>query len=674
MAESFGTTASGEEGRLNFRPDIEGLRAVAIIAVVLYHARWNGAGGGFFGVDVFFVLSGFLISGIIVDEIARTGTLSLVNFWARRARRLLPAATFVTLVVLVVNAWVFSLFLQIHLANTARAFAVYGSNIVFAIRSTDYFGGVATHDPLLHTWSLSVEEQFYLFFAPAMLLLAVWTRKHLNVSFRGWLSGLAVVLSVLSLAGCLLLVRRYPVIAFYGLPSRAWEFGLGAMTLLSLRYVPRIDTRVLEAIALASLAGLVGSVVLLHEGRIHPLGLASLVPTLSTVGLILTGAGARQTLVARALSAPVMRLLGRLSYSWYLWHWPALVYMRATMRAPTLKMSLAVAFLSLLPAAAMYAWIESPIRHSRYLKRHPRSAVVGAMLLAALIYAATTVAIVRANALLHSPPIAKILAATANPRIYDDGCQLPLLKVDSPACEYGPATNDTTIVLFGDSHAAHWFSAFDSVATLRGWKYINWTKTKCPAAMVHVQAQGRLYFECEEWKRRTIERIVKRRPTIVVIAEDKTYRIMMGKELILVDSSDAGRREWLRALSETMEALVPSGAKLILLGDTPQPQSDIPECLVRHFAEQSRCDASLAVALNPPLTAMERAAATVVPGVAYINLNEYLCDEHVCPAASPNGTVRYQDSNHLSVIFAASLAPQLSQAITDALHRAPPQK
>jgi peptidoglycan/LPS O-acetylase OafA/YrhL len=670
MAEPSSRSTGREEGHLNFRPDIEGLRAVAIIAVVLYHARLPGAGGGFFGVDVFFVLSGFLISGIIVDEIARTGTLSLVNFWARRARRLLPAATFVTLVVLVVNASVLSLFLQIYLANTARAFAVYGSNIIFAVRSTDYFGGVVTHDPLLHTWSLSVEEQFYLFFAPAMLVLAVWTRKHGNQIFRRWITWLAVVLSSLSLVGCLLLARRYPVIAFYGLPARAWEFGLGVLALLAIRHISRIGARALEVIAVVSLVALVASVVLLHEGRI---GIESVVPTLATVGLILSGAGARPTLVARGLSTSGMRLLGRLSYSWYLWHWPALVYMRATMHAPTRTTAVAVALLSLLPAAAMYAWIESPIRYSRYLKRHPRATVVGAIVLAALTYGAASLAIARANAKLHSPRIAKILAATANPRIYDDGCQLQLLKVESPACEYGPAKNDTTIVLFGDSHAAHWFPAFDSVATLRGWKYVNWTKTKCPAAMVHVQAQGRLYFECEEWKRKIIDRMVKLRPTIIVIAEDKTYRIAMGKQQVLVDSSEAGRREWLKALTETLRALEPSGAKLVLLGDTPQPQSDIPQCLVRHLDDPSSCDASVATSLNPALTAMEREATTLVPGVAYINLNQYLCDERVCPASSPNGMVRYQDSNHLSVVFAASLAPQLSQALTEALHGAAPK-
>jgi len=162
-----------KESRLPFRPDIEGLRAVAILFVVLFHADWKLFGGGFFGVDVFFVLSGFLITGIILEEITRTGTLSLTKFWARRARRLLPAAILVTLFVLAAGATLrISLFIQILVAKSAQAFAVYGSNILFAVRSTDYFGGLAARDPLLHTWSLSVEEQFYLIWPIAAVAMS----------------------------------------------------------------------------------------------------------------------------------------------------------------------------------------------------------------------------------------------------------------------------------------------------------------------------------------------------------------------------------------------------------------------------------------------------------------------------------------------------------------------
>ncbi|MEO7458047.1 MAG: acyltransferase family protein [Gemmatimonadaceae bacterium] len=652
-------------GHLPFRPDIEGLRALAIIAVVLYHAGVKSMPGGFYGVDVFFVLSGFLITGIIVDEIVTTGRLGLGMFWARRARRLLPAATVVTLLVLVMNAQLFSLFVQINLAKTAEAFAVYGSNILFAVRSTDYFGGVATRDPLLHTWSLSVEEQFYLFFAPAMLLLAWLTRRAGAEGFRRWFRLGAVVVTVLSFAGCLLLVRRYPVIAFYGLPARAWEFGLGALALLAVPRAAALTKSVRDAIALVSLAAIVYSVVMLGGAHHESLGAASLLPTLGTVGLILSGAGGAPTFVGALFSTSPLRLLGRLSYSWYLWHWPALLYLRASVPGPSLAMMIAVAVGSLLPAAAMYALVETPVRYSTFLQRNTRWTLVGAVVVAALTFGAAAFAIRRADATLHTPAVIRILEATKLPRIYDDGCQVSLLATESPTCEYGPARNDTTIVVFGDSHAAHWFPAFDSVASLRGWRLVNWTKTGCPSSGVTVLNLGRRYFECDEWRAKIVARIVALRPTIVVVVNDKTYSVVVGNDAPDPDSSAVAREQWRAGLVKTMRSIQPSGARVIFLGDTPQPASDIPQCLVRYVGDPSRCDVPTSRGINPPVTAMERAAAHDAH-VAYMNLNEFICDDRTCPATK-DGIIRYQDSNHLSVAFAASLAPQLSQALTQAL-------
>jgi peptidoglycan/LPS O-acetylase OafA/YrhL len=664
---------------LRFRPDIEGLRAVAIMLVVLYHAGVPHTGGGFLGVDVFFVLSGFLITGIIVDEVAATGTLSLLNFWARRARRILPAATFVTLVVLAGNAVLLSPFEQITRAETAKAFAVFGSNILFAYRSTDYFSGAATHDPLLHTWSLSVEEQYYLFFAPLLLLLAVVTRKHGYALFRRSLSLATVVLSALSLVGCALLVRRYPVIAFYVLPPRAWEFGLGALAVLFLgnreARIPNPESRSnlpAEIIALGSMLGLLFSGVYLNEARFAPLGLATLIPTVSTVGLLVSGAASRQTLVARGLSLPSMRLIGRLSYSWYLWHWPMLVYLRESVSSPTLTMNVAVAALSLIPAAATYAWVESPIRFSKVLQQHARYAVSGAVLIAALLYGAAPLAIHHANATLASPRMAAVLAARSKARVYADGCQVSLLAKVSPPCVYGPGRNDTTLVLFGDSHAAHWFPAFDSVATLRGWTLVNLTKTGCPSVTVPLNNLGRRYVECDEWRRYAIGRIVAMRPTLVVVANDRTYHVIVGDKMPLTDTSGLARRTWHDGLVQTLTELTPSRAHVLVLEDTPQPGVDVPRCLVKYIDEPTECDVSPRRALSPNMSGSERHAVSVVPGVTYFSMNAYLCDLGSCPV-SRDGVVRYADDDHLAVRFSAMLAPLLSHELTRAVADSTPR-
>jgi peptidoglycan/LPS O-acetylase OafA/YrhL len=656
------------ERHLQFRPDIEGLRAVAILLVVLYHAGWHRIDGGFLGVDVFFVLSGFLISGILVAEIDATGTVSLTQFWARRARRLLPAAAFILLVVLVMNAVLLSPFEQITFADTARSFAVYASNILFAVRSTDYFGGAAIRDPLLHTWSLSVEEQFYLFFAPSLLALAWWARTRGSDAFRRVLTVAAIAASIVSLAGVLLLVPRYPVIAFYSLPARAWEFGLGTLALVSVRRARTLGRPAAELLGAAGLAAVLISAVIVKEGVTPPLGLITLLPTLGTVALIVSGAGVTQPFVARLLSLAPLRLIGRLSYSWYLWHWPVLVYLREVRPEPSTRLSLAVALASLIPAAATYAWIESPIRFSKGLRQHSRQVVVAAVLLAAVTLAAGSGASAYAEWRLGTPRYATITQSRVSARTYADGCQVPLLSVSSPPCKYGPGTNDTTLVLLGDSHAAQWFPAVDSVASMRGWTLVNLTKTGCPTVTLGVTNSnlGRRYTECDSWRASAIRRVVEMRPTIVLIANAHTYNVIVGATDPLTDTSDVAVREWHDGLLRTLGALRPSGASLVVLEDTPRPFFDVPRCLVKFIDDPARCDLSAERALNPRQSEAERAAVAAVPGASYISLNDALCDAKKCPAQR-DGVVRFRDNSHLSVRFAASLAPRLSETLTRAI-------
>jgi peptidoglycan/LPS O-acetylase OafA/YrhL len=660
VAPSNAPSTAGGERHLRFRPDIEGLRAVAILLVVLYHAGFRYARSGFLGVDVFFVLSGFLITGLLLDEITATGRVSLTRFWARRARRLLPAAALVTLAVLVASVLWLDPFDQRSVAATARAFALYGSNILFAVRSTDYFGGAAIRDPLLHTWSLSVEEQFYLFFAPAMLVVALWFRARGSEASRRRFAAAAAAVTLLSLAGCVVLAKRYPVIAFYALPARAWEFGLGALAVLAARRMAAVRAPVLELLAIAGLAAIVGSSAFFREDG-PVLGLRTLVPTLGTVAVILAGAADHRTLVGRALGLAPMRLVGRLSYSWYLWHWPALVYLRERVGDPSLRTSVAVALLSLVPAAIAYRLVESPIRFSSALARRPRPVIAGAVLLAVATVAIATGAARYATWTLGTPRYAAILAARAHARTYDDGCQVPLLAVESPPCRYGPGRNDTTVVLFGDSHAAQWFPAMDSIARMRGWSLVNLTKTGCPSVWVDVPNAklGRRYLECDRWREHAIGRIVALKPRLVVVASANSYNVILGGAQPHTDSSAVARRVWHDGIARTLAALGPSGARLVYLQDTPRMPWDVPRCLVRHVDEPQRCAVSRRRAVSERAAGSERHAAFSVPGTAFVSLDDRICDGDRCPAMR-DGVVRYSDSDHLAVRFVESLAPALS--------------
>lgn len=666
-AARHGEASSG----LTFRPDIEGLRAIAIVFVVLYHAGWRRISGGFLGVDVFFVLSGYLITGLLLREIRRTGTLSLMHFWARRARRLLPAAAVVTGVVLICNAVFLSPFEQIPRADAASAFAVYGSNMYFAVQSTEYFGQLAATAPLLHTWSLSVEEQFYLFFAPTLLVLAQWTMKRGVRAFEQRFLIWTAAISIVSFAGCLLLVQRYPSVAFYILPTRAWEFGLGAATVLLVERVTPTGGLAVEGLSLAGLAAVVGSGVLVRDA--HPLGWTTVVPALGTTMLIYAGAAARPSIVARLLSAAPMRLLGRLSYSWYLWHWPMLVYLREVHPAPSLRLSLAVAMLSLVPAAVTYVFVESPIRFSRGLQKWNGPVVACALGLALVTVGAAQIAKRHANTVLAAPRFAPMVAAQIRGRNYDMGCVVEPLETVSPACTFGPGRNDTTVVLFGDSHAAQWFDALDSVSARRGWTFVTLTKAACPPGSIsNINATlARRYVECEAWREKAFARIAALKPTMVLMSAGRTYNVLVNGQPMRSDTTQAGVDEWGAGLKRTLARLGPTKARLVVIQDTPHLAVDPPRCLVKFPGRPSLCADARVRAVDSVVSGVELSVVAATPNASYLNLTDAICDQRSCPVFA-DGIVRYRDTNHLSTQFSAALSTVLSTKLTEVLdlHRA----
>ncbi len=657
---------------MRFRPDIEGLRAVAIVSVVLYHAGWKWAEGGYLGVDVFFVLSGFLITGILLHEVEATGSLSLTNFWARRARRLLPAAAVITFVVLIVDAMLLTPFDQITAAESARAFAAYASNILFAIRTTEYFGGPA--DPMLHTWSLSVEEQFYLFFAPLLLALAVWSRQHGHGVFARRLGIATVIVSIASFIGSLMLVQRYPLVAFFILPPRAWEFGLGALTVLAVRRVDKLGPMAVEGISVIGIAGLLASAAFFDSDVVQPLGVITLVPTVSAAALILTGASARESFVARMLSTSPMRLIGRLSYSWYLWHWPVLVFLREYVSRPSLALSVAVAVGSLIPAAITYKLIESPIRFSKALQQRARLALIGALVLAVITIGLATLAIRYANNILAAPKFAPILAARVLPDGYSNGCHLSIAKVTGPDCVYGKPSGDTTMVLFGDSHSEHYQPALDSIAKLRGWKLVSLTKSACPSVAIHTWngQLGRQYSECDEWRQGSVDRILKLKPALVMIANTRAYEVVVDEERLRTDLSDQARREWGAGLGRVLDAVRPSGTRVMIMQNNPHPSFDVSRCFAKHIDEPSSCSTYTFRDVDSVLATTVRSVIQSRPGTSYLSMNSVICDGAECPVLK-DGIVRYQDGNHLSKPYVLSVLPQLSQLLTQALSAPRPQ-
>ncbi|MFI6901094.1 acyltransferase family protein [Nonomuraea sp. NPDC050394] len=619
------------------RKDVDGLRAVAVLFVLAFHASVPGLGGGFVGVDVFFVISGFLITGLIVRDLA-AGTFSLADFYARRARRILPAAGTV-LVASALAAWL--LLPPLRAADVAAdvfTAALYVANWRFIAQETDYLAADRDPSPLLHFWSLAVEEQFYLVWAP--LLLAAF-----------WLAGRRAVAAaaVLVTAGSFALSLSWDGPAAYlASPTRAWQFGVGALAALALPYLSRTPRLPAALLGTAGAAALAWSLTLDESG--YP-GTQALVPTLGTAALILF-----RSPVSALLSHGWMGAVGRLSFAWYLWHWPVVVLF-GDGRSWPVKLALVIG--SALPAWLTMRLVERPVRFSKVVAELPRrglavgTAAMTVPVTAALLLGGASVprAEVATAVVEKAPTVDAAAARTDYPP--SEGCEVALTTTTSPPCLFTPSGSgragavpgNDRVVLLGDSHAGQWFTMARRVAQRRGWTLEVLTKPGCPLAALKVvdPRLGREYRECDQWRENTLTRLEgETPPRLILLASLTAY---------------ADAKATLKGWRPTLERLSRLGAPLVYLRDTPLPGIDVPACLSGKPAESCAFPRSRGLAPDP-LAAGRR------PGLWTLDVSDLLCPGNgpTCPA-SLDGVVLYRDDSHLTNTLVQRLAPRLEQQL-----------
>ena len=576
--------AESPSGRDHFRPDIEGLRAVAILAVLAFHAGVPFLSGGFVGVDVFFVISGFLITGLLLREQTAQGGINLASFYARRARRLLPAALFVIAVTLGASMVVLSVLQLPDVAADAAAAALYVSNYRFAITATDYFAADAPPSPMLHFWSLGVEEQFYLFWP----LLLIASGRILSAR-RLWIA--VAVISVASFIASLVVTSVDPPWAFYSLPTRAWQIGLGALIATALIARPRLLPRYI-ALVLGPLGLLfIGAALIFINDQVAYPGWWALLPALGA-GMVLLAGEHDGTPVGRALSSALPRFFGRISYSLYLWHWPLLVLVPIALDRDGLRLRLLLALAAIGIAVLSTRYVENPFRGGALMKRatNRRTLITAGMLSLAV---ATSTMIVAGN--VSGPPAAPIhlpdvpaspgspplllaprftgeLPADIQPTLIEartdrgdlgpDECQTPAHDETLRDCVYGPADARTTVVLFGDSHAGMWLPAVQRLAAANGWRVIPLVKFGCTPVGFTVwdNTLKRAFHECDEWRARAIERIEQLQPALTLVVTSRGYEISDEDGNPLSDGKlDVWEEQYVRTLSDLTGSYIARG-------------------------------------------------------------------------------------------------------------------
>nr|WP_245404750.1 acyltransferase family protein [Ancylobacter gelatini] len=639
-----------------FRYDIQGIRALAVLSVVIFHAFPSLLTGGFVGVDIFFVISGYLITNSITKDI-ELQRFSLKEFYRRRIRRLFPAMALV-LAACIVAGYIFFDPQQLRgLSQSVVATMLFVSNVYF-MKTTGYFDGASDAKPLLHTWSLSVEEQFYILFPIFMFFLFRYFR-------RGAL-GSMVLLTILCLILSEAIVRLRPEWGYFFTPARAFELLIGAtVSLMVPRFRLTAWPKAMEALAALGLALMIVPMVVYSNKTAFP-GIAAAVPCLGTALVLFVGGTSTSTLVGRVLSTGPCQFFGNLSYSLYLWHWPLLAFPRAVLG---LELEPWVASLSVVAAilisAASYRWVEVPFIRPGY-PRLPYL-TVGTGMIAAFCAVGIAGHALNGLPMRFSPEARALFAATddANPRRAQchNGTEANIPYDRN--CVFGAEGVAADVVVWGDSHGAELAYALGEIAPAAGHKVMQITASACPPALNTARA-GRP--SCQAHNARTLTALVADRNvrTVVLVAYYQVLRkekgFDTGFEDVVRDLRKAGKNVVIVLPIPVYDFDVPS-----VLGSVQERGGDPSTIGVR----QAEFDASVADTRTFLTDLAARYGARIFDPAALF------CDGALCRVYRPAVGVLYFNENHISLTAARHLSAPLLQTLSGTVSAAagspPPQ-
>lgn len=642
-----------------FRADLQGLRAIAVLLVIVAHSNLKILPGGFVGVDVFFVLSGYLITGLLYTEVSRNQRIDLIGFYARRFKRLLPALALMLVTVFTLASLLLSgLEVRAQLGSAPYA-ATWTSNLFFALTQVDYFDELLSKDLFLHTWSLGVEEQFYLIWPVLMLagyrLAARFGRKGRR-SLKVFI-GAAVAAMVLSFAFSLYLLDTHPRAAFYMMPSRLWQFSVGALVFLlgSRRAGRRSDGSAIAAWALMLAAGLGAifwSAYQLNPETRYP-GVSAILPTLGTA--LILAAGEHKGLVCNPLNSRALVWLGDRSYALYLWHWPVFILGFTLGFDGQPLYTFAMFLIALLAAVIAYNFVEYPFWKGRYSHFDPRLVVAASLLSLVLFYWP-------ASSYLSRVPdydVATQMASrweTDKPIIYRMGCDTWVADYRVVPCEFGDADASKTVVLLGDSIAAQWFTALPAAFPADSWRLVVLTKSSCPIVDEdNFELIGRRVApNCSRWRKGVVKELRKIRPDVLVVGNSAAYQY--------------SRQQWIEGSRRMLDQLAQIAGQVIVIAGTPSLGISGPGCLTRLLSDDDPIDPERCHVQNR-LAPIEKAISSLrqVTGdfanVHLLDLNDRVCPGGTCRAALSETSVVFRDTQHLTKTFVTSVGPLFRERV-----------
>jgi peptidoglycan/LPS O-acetylase OafA/YrhL len=629
-----------------YRPDVDGLRAIAIVAVVAYHVGIRYTQSGFLGVDIFFVISGYLITGILLREATASGRIDIANFYARRVRRILPALSLMLIGITLAGFFLLNPYLRWgQLGIEGSSAALFVSNVYYW-QTSGYFGPTANALVFLHTWSLGVEEQFYLVW-PLLLLgliaLSRWTR-------RSWSLTVGLIILLLASWGVAhTLMASQKMVVFYMMPTRIWEFAAGALAACPV-VLTRKPGRLAAAVQPIGL--LIIGLVMAHNRLVPPAGIDATLITAASAAILVGGAWAPTGPGARLLSLAPLPLIGRLSYGWYLWHWPLLALTRMITgqdHAPVRDILICLAALGL--AALSWHFVEQPVRQRRPGPFAGRWSTLGAGagIIVACLIATNLWWVIPKPKLEPNSPVAMVAEVAKSGRPLH--CEAWALE---PLCTLGLNSTPSSILVLGDSHLAIMRQGLAQTARENpSFRMLLRSSVGClPTDPGHAPVTP-----CDRHNslvRQDVQRAMR---------EDRV------RGVLIIAYWDRVPGHWPEDVAREVHAFRAAGLRVALVAENPVLPRRAPECILRRPANQCGLSRASFQAQRQQTMAQLAAIAGNDPDVRVVDTIDLYCDKTACPVVQ-DGALTYSDTNHLSDIanlqVARALKPQIDWLLAGA--------